>query len=51
MVKEWEYWTCGQVRSSITSGGHARLVMIDNTDNLKVAQTMLLVNKCISLNA
>ena len=27
-VKEWEYWTCGQIKLSTTSGGRARLVTI-----------------------
>ena len=45
-VREWEYWTCGQTKSSITSGGHARLVMAKLT--LKVTQTS--VNNCTSSN-
>lgn len=27
-VKGWGYWTCGQAKLSITSGGPAGLVMI-----------------------
>lgn len=49
-VKEWESWTCGQTKSSITSGGHARVVMTILTI-WRWLETMLLVNNCSSSNA